>query len=29
MFPNEININNYNVQEIGLAKALIKKRKSM
>ena len=25
LFPNEININNYNVQEIGLAKALVKK----
>ena len=25
LFPDEININNYNVQEIGLAKALVKK----
>lgn len=25
MFPNVININNYNVQEIGLARALVKK----
>ena len=24
LFPYEININNYNVQEIGLAKALVK-----
>ncbi len=27
LFPYEININSYNVQEIGLAKALIRKRK--
>ena len=25
LFPDELNINNYNVQEIGLAKALVKK----
>lgn len=25
LYPYEININNYNVQEIGLAKALIRK----
>ena len=25
LFPDELNINNYNVQEVGLAKALVKK----